>query len=239
MRKLIIAVIAAVAAVMPAHAMPPGIFDHVGVGVGVGTTGITIEAATPITRWVQMRAGVTVVPGIKFGVHDIDVDYTVQGYDRTSSIDLDGNLKRVSGQVIFNVYPIPMASFYVAAGAYFGGSTMVGIKGHCDDLVGVADGSVTIGDYTLPVDENGNVDGGIKVNGFRPYLGIGWGRAVPGKLLNFGVELGVQIHGKPALYTEFGEIGIPDELEDDTFQKIMDKAKVYPNLTFRLNFRAF
>ena len=79
----------------------------------------------------------------------------------------------------------------------------------------------------------------IKVNGFRPYLGIGWGRAVPGKLLNFGVELGVQIHGKPALYTEFGEIGIPDELEDDTFQKIMDKVKVYPNLTFRLNFRAF
>ena len=239
MRKFLIAVVAAISAVMPANAMPPGIFDHLGLGVGVGTTGIQIEASTPITRWVQMRAGVSIMPGIKFGVHDINVDYVVSGYDRTSYIDLDGNMKRVQGQVIFNVYPIPMASLYVAAGAYFGGSTLIGITGYSEDLEGIDGGQVTIGDYTLPVNDKGEVDGGIKVNGFRPYLGIGWGRAVPGKLLNFGFELGVQIHGKPTLYTEFGEIGYPQEIDDDTFQKIMDKVKVYPNLTFRLNFRAF
>ena len=32
--------------------------------------------------------------------------------------------------------------------------------------------------------------GGIKVNGFRPYFGIGWGRTLPNKLVNFGIELG-------------------------------------------------
>lgn len=239
MKKFLIAVVAVIASVMPAYAMPPGIFDHLGLGVGVGTTGIQIEASTPITRWVQMRAGVSIMPGIKFGVHDIDVDYMVNGYDHTSYIDLDGSMKRVQGQVIFNVYPIPFASFYVAAGAYFGGSTLIGITGYSEDLEGIEGGQVTIGDYTLPVNDKGEVNGGIKVNGFRPYLGIGWGRAVPGKLLNFGFELGVQIHGKPKLYTEFGEIGYPQEIEDDTFQKIMDKVKVYPNLTFRLNFRAF
>lgn len=238
MKKLAIAVIAAIAAVLPVNAMPPGIFDHLGLGVGVGTTGISIEASTPITRWVQMRAGVSIMPGIKFGVHDIDADYTVAGMNRSASIDLDGNLKRVQGQVIFNVYPIPMASFYVAAGAYFGGTTLVDITGHSEELAGVIDGQVNIGDYTLPVNENGEVDGGIRVNGFRPYLGIGWGRAVPGRLLNFGVELGVQFHGKPELYTNDGEVGRAVNIDDDTFQKIMDKVKVYPNLTFRLNFRA-
>nr|MBD5377097.1 hypothetical protein [Bacteroides sp.] len=240
MKKLLVAVVTALAAVIPASALPLGIFDHVGVGAGVGTTGITIEAATPITHWVQMRAGVSIMPSIKFGV-DADVDYTAnvdgQQYPRTTEVNLKGDLSRVQGQIIFNVYPIPFKSLFIAAGAYFGGSTIVGINGHSADLEGIEDGQVTVGDYTLPVDQNGNVKGGIKVNGFRPYLGIGWGRAVPGKLVNFQVDLGVQFHGKPSLYTDFGDLGVPKEIDDDTFQKIMDKVKVYPTLTFRINFR--
>lgn len=36
-----------------------------------------------------------------------------------------------------------------------------------------------------------------------------------------------------------GEIGVSTDFGDDTFQKIMDKVKVYPNLAFRVNFRAY
>lgn len=187
-----------------------------------------------------MRAGVSIMPGIKFGVHDIDVNYTSPlNTQESTTVDLDGNLKRVQGQVIFNVYPIPMKSLYVAVGAYFGGSTIVDIKGSSPALAGMNGAEVEIGDYTLPVDNEGNVNGGIKVNGFRPYFGLGWGRAVPGKLVNFEVELGVQIHGTPKLYTDSGEIGVSTDFGDDTFQKIMDKVKVYPNLAFRVNFRAY
>lgn len=220
--------------------LPAGIFDHVGAGVGVGLTGISIEAATPITNFVQMRAGVSIMPGFKFNT-DADFEYTTPtGYPADGTAEIKGNLKRVQGQVIFNVYPIPKCSFFVAAGAYFGGKDLVKITGHCDELVGATDGGIVIGDYKLPVDENGDVKGGIKVNSFRPYLGLGWGRAVPGKLLSFSTELGVQIHGKPKLYTENGDItSIADYDDDNTFQKIMDKVKVYPVLTFKLNFRAF
>ncbi len=160
---------------------------------------------------------------------------------RSSEVKLKGNLDRVQGQVIFNVYPIPGANFFVAAGAYFGGNKMVKITGHSDEIASLErhDGYVNIGDYRIPVDDNGDVKGGIKVNSFRPYFGVGYGRALPGHLLGFAVELGVQIHGKPKLYTDYGQLDLSAVEDDDTFQKIMDKVKVYPNLSFRLNFRAF
>jgi len=239
MKKTLLSMTLAFASLTASAGLPAGIFDHVGVDVGVGLSGITIEAATPITNFVQMRAGVSIMPSIKFNT-DVDVEYDtnyMQGLESTA--ELEGNIGRVQGQVLFNVYPIPKCAFFVAVGAYFGGKDLIKIKGHCDDLIGVPDGGVIIGDYKLPVDENGNVNGGIKVNSFRPYLGIGYGRSVPGKLLSFGIDLGLQFHGTPELYTKNGTIDLTEYTDDNTFQKIMDKVKVYPTLNFRLNFRAF
>jgi len=44
----------------------PGVFNHLGFGAGIGTSGITIEAATPITNFVNLRAGVSWMPAITF-----------------------------------------------------------------------------------------------------------------------------------------------------------------------------
>ena len=97
-----------------------------------------------------------------------------------------------------------------------------------------------IGDYEIPADKDGNVSGSMKVKSFRPYVGLGWGRAVPGKLLNFQTELGVQFEGKPELYSDNGTIKYSDDLIDDnTFNKVRKYLKVYPQITFRMGFRAF
>ena len=50
------------------------IFNHLGVGVHAGTTGFGFEAATPITKWVTLRGGVTIMPGISFNT-DVDGTY--------------------------------------------------------------------------------------------------------------------------------------------------------------------
>lgn len=240
------------AASLTASAQSLDIFNHLGAGVGVGTNGISVELATPITSFVQMRAGVSVMPGITFNA---DADFTYQAPDQSNiaagpvtqygTVSLQGDLGRVQGQVIFNVYPIPKCSFFVAAGAYFGGNKLLKITGHSDDLAEAAkysgsyNGQVTIGDYNIPANENGDISGGFKVKGFRPYLGIGWGRMIPGKLVNFSTELGVQFEGKPELYSDYGTIDKSLVEDDNTFNKIQDALKVYPTLTFRLNFRAF
>jgi len=223
------------------------IFNHLGVGVHASTTGFGFEAATPITRFVTLRGGVSIMPGFSFNT-DVDgsVNISESGVNREVpfSMDIDGSLKRVQGSIIFNVYPFAgLNSFYIGAGAYFGGNDLVKISGHSNELAeyGISNGAgyVEIGDYHLPVDRNGNVNGSLRVNAFRPYIGVGYGRAVPKKLLNFGVELGVQFHGKMKVYTSDGqELNSVGDTDDD-WQKIMDKLVVYPVLKFTLSGKIF
>lgn len=238
MKKLLVSLAAAVT-VFAAQALPFDIANHLGLGVGVGTNGITVEAATPITKFIGLRAGVSFMPGITFNA-DTDIQYTApDGQPGNGNIELEGALKRVQGEVIVNVYPFPTSSFYVAAGAYFGGDKLIKISGYSEELKNASDAGVIIGDYEIPTDGNGNVKGGMRVKNFRPYLGIGFGRVNPGKFLNFSMELGCQFQGKPEIYTDYGEIKDSADIVDNTFHDIQKYLKVYPTLTFRLNFRAF
>ncbi len=224
-----------------------GIFNHLGVGVGVGSTGISAELATPITRFVALRAGLHFMPGITFNT-DVDASYDpvaagIPGANpglQYTTVDVEGDLGRSpQGSVIFNVYPFPSGSFFIAAGAFFGSDKLLKIKGHSDDLAGL-NGSIEVGDYNIPIDKDGNVRGGLKVKGFRPYLGLGWGRAIPRRLLNFNVELGAQFQGKPQVYSETGDLeDLANKSEENDFHDVIKYLKVYPTLTFRLTGKIF
>lgn len=76
----------------------PGVFNHLGFGAGIGTSGITIEAATPITNFVNLRAGVSWMPAITFNA-DADFTYTVMSETQTGTVNLKGDFGRVQGQV--------------------------------------------------------------------------------------------------------------------------------------------
>lgn len=253
MKRLSLTIVAILLFSLTSLAQKPqdGIFNHLGVGVGAGTNGISVEFSSPLTRWIQVRAGISIMPNITIKT-DADATYTLPGYSsfspstQTTTIDLEGGFKRTQGSIIFNIYPFPAGALYVAGGMYFGGNQLLSVKGHSDELAelqqtqGVGNTGVEIGDYILPVDRNGDVHGGLKVKNVRPYLGLGWGRAVPNKRLNFGVELGVQFMGSPKLYTDQGQI--LDNLNsdgDNDIQKIMDKLTVWPVLTFKLSGRIF
>lgn len=222
-----------------------GIANHLGVDLGVGTTGITFEASTPITSYVQARLGVHYMPAIKFHVDsEVDINTNVNGhnYASDSEIQLDGSLGRWQGSLIFNVYPLGKRfPLFLAVGAYFGGRDLVKISGYCPDVKQLGS-AVEIGDYNLPLDANGNARGALRVNTFRPYFAIGTGRPCPNKRINFMWELGVQIQGKPYVWDDMNKSKVDMKVvedSDDTFQKIMDNFKVYPVLKFTISGRIF
>lgn len=234
---------------MPGTAAAQDLFNHLAVNAHVATTGVGVELSTPITKFITMRAGVTCMPGFSFNA-EVDGQYYVNGESNNFTVDLDANLKRTQGSVIFNVYPLAKAkvcsSFFLAAGLYFGGDKLVKIKGHSDEIandlkqLNGANPYIELGDYKLPVDENGNVKGGLKVQKVRPYLGLGFGRYVPKKRISVTGELGVQFHGHIKPYTSDGEIEAFDELtEKDDWKKVMDKLTVYPMLKIVISGRIF
>lgn len=248
MKKTVFTILAALALLMPGTAAAQDLFNHLAVNAHVATTGVGVELSTPITKFITMRAGVTCMPGFSFNA-EVDGQYYVNGESNDFTVNLDANLKRTQGSVIFNVYPLAKAkvcsSFFLAAGLYFGGDKLVKINGHSDEIaekINQFNGNpyIELGDYKLPVDENGNVKGGLKVQKVRPYLGLGFGRYVPNKRISVTGELGVQFHGHIKPYTSEGEIEAFDELtEKDDWKKVMDKLTVYPMLKIVISGRIF
>lgn len=185
-------------------------------------------------------------------------------------VNVEANFARTTFDVKFDIYPFGAhhSSFFVTAGFQVGGNKLVKVKGHSEqakdfmkeftpwynglDANQLAVASqynvtrnsygFTVGDYIIPFDENGDVNAGLKVNNFRPYLGLGWGRLVPRNRVGFRFEMGVQFHGKPKAYAEgvdldriMNEAQLDDEKND--FDKIMDNFKVWPVLKFSLRGR--
>lgn len=222
-----------------------GLFNHLSVGVSASTLGYGFDIAMPVSPYLTLRGGVDIMPSITFNT---DVDVEVADFSYYSSIDLEGDIKRTQTYVLANIYPFKRSSFFLSAGAYFGGAKVVGAKGQTDDpqLLNLINNyqdqiGVVIGDYTLPFDNDGSVTGSIEVKKFRPYVGLGFGRSVPYRRIGFAFELGVQFHGTPQVKDKNGSINdlISASEADDDFSEIVDKLKAYPVLKFRLTGRIF
>ena len=222
-----------------------GLFNHLSVGVSASTLGYGFDIAMPVSPYLTLRGGVDIMPSITFNT---DVDVEVADFSYYSSIDLEGDIKRTQTYVLANIYPFKRSSFFLSAGAYFGGAKVVGAKGQTDDpqLLNLINNyqdqiGVVIGDYTLPFDKDGSVTGSIEVKKFRPYVGLGFGRSVPYRRIGFAFELGVQFHGTPQVKDKNGSINdlISASEADDDFSEIVDKLKAYPVLKFRLTGRIF
>lgn len=225
-----------------------GYFNSLSIGANVGTTGWGFDIATPIGQHFALRAGFTIMPNFSYTDEvDVSIEYNseyIPDGEIPAYIDAEGSMGRTSGEVLLNIYPFKRSSFFITGGAVFGGDKLIKIKGHSDELAdymeqvsnynGTLPG-IEIGDYVIPVDKNGNISGGLKVSNFRPYFGLGFGRIVPkNKRVGFLFELGVQLHGTPEVYTDYGSIDNLLEAADNDFSEIIDKITVYPVLRFRL-----
>lgn len=306
MRKLFISCMALIVACTTANAQTDNnIFNHMAVGVEVGTTGIGFELAAPVTDYVQVRAGVNFIPTVK--VKDIAVDISASESDwnnaKNMAKDLNDNYKQylsaedqkrvegfsqyfnsnlphdvlINGEVgmtnfkfLVDLYPLK-GIFHLTAGVYAGKSQLVeAYTTNCQDQFkaltyfnqNLANQTITartplgdvahtfgkklgaeMGDYLL--EPNGDhARGVIKVGGVKPYVGLGFGRAVPQKhRLAFNFDLGAMFWGSPKVFVDQprGEVQLEETGVDGDggVIKTISKLSVYPCMTFRLTGRIF
>lgn len=243
MKKIIMAAAMAFLTVFSAMAQDAekpfyGLGNRLGVGLGIGTEGYGIDVATCFNKYFGVRLGLNIMPGTSFNT-SVDVDVSGQNgssYTSSSKMDVSASMGRTSVDLKFDCYPFPnQSSFFVTAGFSFGGSKLIKVTGHSDEYAALVQQGkeigIEIGDYNIPIDENGNVGGGIKVSGFRPYLGLGFGRLIPKGRVGFRFEMGCQFHGTPELYADGVDLKeIMGRDKSDDLSNILDKLKIYPVL---------
>ena len=260
MKKLMmmaVLLLAGVGSVMAQSDYKRGIFNHVGLNVGAGTEGISVGVAAPVTNFLEVEAGVNIMPSFKLS-GDLDVDVNTSSlpqvptvtYPTSATIHAEGSFDRTTFNVKANLYPFGGGTkFFIAAGLSIGGEKIAEVTGSCDELRKFSQSlptqelknefrqavSANLAGYNLQFDENYNVQGDIRCKKVRPYLGLGFGRLVPKNRLGMRLELGCQFMDKLKVYQNDTEIDINKALEDagdDDLSKFVKDLKIYPVVKF-------
>ncbi len=267
-KRSFIALLAAIVLPFTANAQERedmGYFNHLSASYSLGTDGLVgFEVASPIGNYVTARMGYSFMPSFKAKV---DIDYDYKG--ATNKAKMEGKLNMGDFKLLFDVHPFRKSSFKVVAGFYLGRENL--LEAYTTEplyAIGTASwggvGKIQIGTNPANMfgtDAEGNINARVRVNTFKPYLGIGFGRAIPKKLVSVSFDLGVQFWGKPKV--EVFDYNPPTavtktsewvKLTKDDFEataskkrdkdgydalNIVEKLSVYPVLNLRVNFRCF
>ena len=242
-------------------------FNHLNAGISLGFDGIGFDVAAPLTYNFAVRAGYTFMPRVKYST-SIDIEDNVAFMK--DEVDLKGKLKMGDFHLLVDYYPFKKSSFHLTAGAYIGNRTIATIK---NTMPFVKEGywgnsGIELGNthslaeqYTMISEaETGDAKMDMKVNVFKPFVGVGFGRAVSKRRVGVQFDLGVQFWGSPKLYTnvkyfdftegdyvtrfeklERGRITSPNDDYQDLKDaaRIIEKICVYPVLKIRVNGRIF
>ena len=228
------------------------VFNHLSVGVGLGTDGLSFELASPLGSHVDVRAGYGFGLGlIGYSVKDFSIPDPSTGGNVNAPLKLGFGMS--DARLLFNIYP-GKGGFHFTVGAYLGSPRF--IRGSITNLPSAYNtAGIEVDDYLVKA-KNGALDvnlcaPGLGGAGFavKPYVGIGYGRAVPtAKAVSFSVDLGAQYQGTPGVWAEgVGLTGRTQSVqitkkELEAIGKIEEYGKYmafWPTLTFHLYVKLF
>lgn len=239
-------------------------FNHLSAGITLGTDGIGIEVAAPLTYNFAVRTGYSFMPKFKYSKRiDLGNDPALT----RSDVNIEGKLNMGDFKLLFDYYPFRKSSFHVTAGAYIGRGAVVeaaNTEPFVDRSYWGSSGlelGTAMEPYTIVSDATtGDVKAELKVNSFKPYLGVGFGRAVSKRRVGVQFDLGVQFWGRPELWTNIKAINNETGMIETYYRKVsknritnpgkdyqdvkdamktIEKFCVYPVLNIRINGRIF
>lgn len=168
-------------------------------------------------------------------------------------------------KVMLNWYPFKSSSFYLAGGLYYApkdddkpflrisGNTTANDWAALQELREQTKGNGVDYDISLEIgnekyaimekDGQGYLQADYKMDPLKYYVGLGFGRSIPNKRVGFQFELGTMIYHAAGFYFQEKEVNMSDAAEQfgdaaKTAVEYLDKFPIYPQIAFRINFRA-
>lgn len=208
------------------------IANHLSVSASAGTTGLGFEVAFPVTSYLNVRAGYEKMPRISKNTM-VSYSYNNQSFQT----EVEGNFNLDSWKILLDIYPSKYYTFHLTMGLFSGETNIVTAKNvvPLNDLIK----SLSIGGYDITV-EDGYASVSVETNKRKPYLGIGFGRAVPKRRIGIAIDMGVLLWGTPTVYENFSGQHLPVDIsyieknEDNQYIETISKLKVWPVVSVRL-----
>ena len=155
--------------------VPTSKSSNFALGLGVGTTGATVEGKFAPNDTVALRGN--------FNFLDFSVD------EEFDDIDYDGNFEAATFGGFVDVAPFKNG-FILSGGAFVGDKTL--------DLDATPTTNVEIGDQIFTPAEVGTLTGQAELDSFAPYAGIGYDGFIAGSSdWSFNARAGIMFTGSP------------------------------------------
>lgn len=174
-------------------------------------------------------------------------------------LSMSAKLNMTNFKMLFDIYPSKTSPWRLTVGFYAGKSQLLEAwtTNYNTELQAITDYNATleahpelaqqfgltqigaeVGDYLIKPD-GPQARACLKVNGFKPYLGIGSGRAISNKhRLSFAWDLGCQFWGTPTIYVQDKPLTEDSGIDGDGgIIKTISKITVFPTFSFRINGR--
>lgn len=118
------------------------VLNTIEIGANIGTTGLGLEIATPVTDWVKIRAGVDFMPGFKIPIHFgmesftdgqindkfdriQDLMYNMTGFTIDQEVKMESKPTMTTFRLLIDVYPFKNnRHWHFTAGFFTGGSSV-------------------------------------------------------------------------------------------------------------------
>lgn len=201
------------------------------IGINFGTQGVGLDYAYRINPHFSAR-----LRGLYNKFEFQDYPYALDGQDVNINIALD--LQQVG--LIFDYYPSKNSSFKLMFGAAYFLQNSIDLGIRIQDTLFIGDDGPDPddkGDFVFYPDDIGGIDLGVTWNQIAPYVGLGFGRAVPKGRVGFALELGAYYTGAPQIESaSYGLINI-SEAEEAELQENLAQFAWYPQMNFRLSIK--
>ena len=155
MKKFILLFATLSAAFLSTSAQKVSAFEHLDIGVTLGTTGVGVDVATPLSEQFRVRAGFSFVPefDVKMnfdmdGENGSNVNSVADKFADMTGLAIDDNIDMIGQPNIFNgnllvdFYPIKNVNFHVTAGFYVGSSRIASACNAIEDMATLVSASM-------------------------------------------------------------------------------------------------
>lgn len=155
MKKFILLFATLSATFLSTSAQKVSAFEHLDIGVTLGTTGVGIDVATPLSEQFRVRAGFSFVPEF-----DVKMNFSMDGENGSNvnsvadkfadltglaiddNIDMIGQPNIFNGNLLVDFYPIKNVNFHVTAGFYVGSSRIASACNAIEDMATLVSASM-------------------------------------------------------------------------------------------------
>lgn len=186
--------------------------------LNLSSVGIGLEYAHNLNRHLNARLRVSA-----FTISDFGQAMELGGSPTFVILNAD----ITNADLLLEYLPFSKSSFKLIGGAsiIFQGKGTVNVA--YDDVI-------KYGDITITQEEIGDITIGVDYAGVAPYLGFGFGRAVPKNRIGFGLEIGTYYVGSPDVTVEATEMLAETAQEQETLQNNLSDYKWFPFINLRL-----